>query len=337
MPDTPLTALALLPSPSSIPNLITFSPTLYRLAKGHISLQTSDETHLLKITGENPTLHASLDISNWKEAIFAKDTVFLDVANSEQALAVVQNSSLPRIHFLPTSLSPAYISLDTSHISSLLTKVSAALIEPISGKHIILSPQISGVPIRIAVGRSGGDLLLSLVHSLEEWKVILIPTETGNIAVSTISSSTPSSPTTNGKHEFREKSKENGVVAHKSDLKDPIATAYFFALALQLLHMLFRFLPSSAPGSPVVEKGKFSPTPPMQEKSSPTLMFRADGSFKLIVHGNGDLSRVELRIDGNTCDVSPKPVEEGWMYSVTDFGEEAASFKSHEISVSVTQ
>jgi len=70
------------------------------------------------------------------------------------------------------------------------------------------------------------------------------------------------------------------------------------------------------------------------EISSHRLVFETDEPFKFILHGDGDISKIEVQIDGNAFQSSPKFVEGGWIYDIGGFRDQYLD-KTPEISISV--
>ncbi|KIJ45552.1 hypothetical protein M422DRAFT_29679 [Sphaerobolus stellatus SS14] len=302
-------------------SMITYYPALYTAESGHFSLQYQENHCILKVHGTQPNIYASIDKSTWNKQITIKDTRILDIPEPNVLIAV-QNSSVPRIHFLPIGAAPTSLSLDTNHISAYLKEISAALVQAHSGKYILLQQRSPDRPIQIAVGATGGEILLSLVHTFEEWKVIFVPVGVEDIGLEVLPSSTLGQSPSTAPDE-----KSSQTTLFENNHQDPIATAYLFALAIQFLHILFNLLPTTQkstfkapeyPTSPSSSSKEFtSLSEVVAEKSPSKLTVKANNELSIIFHGSDDISKVALYIEGNPSDISAIHVEEAWLYNVT--------------------
>lgn len=339
MPDTlEMTDIVLLPRRKRDISLVAFCPLLYVSQGGYLSISRSKEGHRLHFSPNDLHLRAIPDTSKWQDEILARYRKFqansdIQVDNAD-ILVLFEIQPMPRFWFLPMQPFTVHASLDLSKIASFAGNLPVALIEPRSANLIFLS-ETTGT-IHVEFGFSGGELVLAMVHTLasesNEWKVMFLPEDSETIVTSIPHyDGSPNRAATT----VQESGAQSSIQAqyHSS-----VAGALLFSLALQFLQLLFQLLPSPRELKTDTPASQYSydEVKSLLDSNKSSLFFKAIGKYKVLLHGQQDVTKVAISLNGLPLSIIPDNIGNGrWIYDIPGNCLGDNESHTHEISISV--
>ena len=318
--------LALLPQTHTNAR-VTFSPVLYTIQDGTLSLEDGDV--ILHAGEKKPLLDAYTSITTWKDHV-PHGAAALDLQTSDfLALSVKARANVGHLHLLPITGSRNIITLNVSDIASLVPSPSVVLFDPNLRAIMFLPPSSETDRLRIAVGPEGGMIIIIPAYRVStSTSVAILLHDLSSSAELEASPAILSKPSPPSGQEFTFNANLSTEAIESSPAKavqkrsdgSGLTLSRIFLLAVHVFRYFWDVVLSTvSPKSLVVRFARVRNPAQPQPHISPVsgLVLKVTGKSPLLVK-SGDVSKVLILVGGKPLQTCPTEISGGhWLIEST--------------------